>query len=111
MHENLFLATVGDAGVLRWEATTGPSLGPPLVGDQEDTAVAIVSYMVGGRPVLAVADDTVVRRWDAERGEPIGGPIASQEDSIVAMAAYESGGRTVLATTDGAGDSCGACGC
>lgn len=83
---------------MRWETSTGKSIGTPL---EHDGPVSAVAFSADGRMLLTGSHDHAAHVWDAATGEHIGPPLPHR-NADVRVVAISKDGRTILT----AGDDC-----
>ncbi|MGB3767803.1 MAG: AAA family ATPase, partial [Phormidesmis sp.] len=66
-----------DRTVRLWDATTGMSIGQPLIAGED--WVDSVSFSPDGKTLVSSGSDGTVRRWNTTTREPIGQPLTAHE--------------------------------
>jgi hypothetical protein len=61
---------------------------------------AVCAYELDGRPMLAIASDVLIYRYDAETAEPVGPALTGHRRSITGIAAGTIDGRPTLFSAD-----------
>lgn len=93
----IFVAA-GEDGIARFEVLSGAAY-PPTAGEQPFTIWDVATARLpGGQVIIAGAGhDSLVYRWDAATGQPVGKPLAGHRSSVKAVTtAASAGGRQVI---------------
>ena len=70
-----------------------------LLPGHTDSVLSVAVSPDGGR-IVSGSDDSTVRIWDAQTGEPIGQPLQGHTDRVLSVAVSPDGGRIVSGSAD-----------
>jgi WD40 repeat protein len=92
------LVSASGRELLLWDVSTGRLIGEPLIGHAGE--VLSLAYSPNGHQIVSASDDSTLRFWDAQSGQPIGMPL-STINGLNSIAFSPSGDRVFASSIQG----------